>query len=90
MMAWQAPARVSVGWVRGALDPSRAYTGAPRPGRNEISYVRADLYKEAVAVLDDLADVLAEVSRGELAQDDAKVKGVLVRATTHVIEGVKL
>jgi hypothetical protein len=41
----------------------------------------------AVSLLDDLSDVLAEVQRGELPVDDARVNDVLRRSVLHVNGG---
>jgi hypothetical protein len=46
-----------------------------------------DLHAGAVSLLDDLSDVLAEVQRGELPVDDARVNDVLRRSVLHVNGG---
>jgi t-SNARE complex subunit (syntaxin) len=54
--------------------------------REERERLRRQL-AEAVALLDDVSDVLAEVQRGELSVDDARVNDVLRRAVLHVNGG---
>lgn len=63
------------------------------PARDELvrriteSYVPRRHHRGAVSLLDDLADVLVEVSRGELDRDDERVRDVLHRAVLHVNGG---
>lgn len=52
-----------------------------------IEVVPADRLRRAVSLLDDLADVLADVRAGVVPADGSVVRGVLKRATRHVNGG---
>jgi hypothetical protein len=56
-------------------------------GTRVVAVVPADQLRRAVSLLDDLSDVLAEVQRGELPVDDARVNDVLRRSVLHVNGG---
>lgn len=65
------------------------HTGEGDPMALRGLYV-ADLRRQlagAVSLLDDLADVLAELARGEIKPTDSRVEDVLLRAVEHVNGG---
>jgi hypothetical protein len=72
---------------RAPIDGANVWHEPDCPRRDDealkVEVVRAIDYRGAVSLLDDLADALAEVQRGELAVDDARVNDVLRRSVEH-------